>query len=223
MHVHEALARRRSIRAFLPKPVERETIRRVIEKASRAASGGNLQPWHIHIVAGEALDKLKTEMRQRVIDAPGGEGTEYDIYPKEVVAPYRDRRFKCGEDMYGLLEIPRADKAARAKWFGANYQFFGAPMALFCTVDRRMGPPQWSDMGMFLQSLMLMLVEEGLDSCAQECWALYHQTIARHITIPPERMLFTGMSIGYRDPDAVVNQLKTDRAPVDEITEFVGI
>jgi nitroreductase len=139
------------------------------------------------------------------------------------VAPYRDRRFAVGEDMYALLGVPRDDKAGRLRWFARNYQFFGAPLALFCTVDRRMGMPQWSDLGMYLQTVMLLLRDEGLDSCAQECWAVYPQTITQFLGTPTERMLFTGMAIGYRNEAAKINELVTRRAPLDEFASFRGI
>jgi nitroreductase len=122
--------------------------------------------------------------------------------------------------MYGRMGIPREDKAARLKWFARNYEFFGAPTALFCTVDRGMGPPQWADMGMFLQSVMLALREAGVDSCAQECWAVYPTTIRSFLGTPDHRMLFTGMAIGYRNPDHPVNALRTERADVDTFVRF---
>jgi nitroreductase len=200
-----------------------DVIRRVLTQALRAPSGGNLQPWHLHVVAGEAMEGLKATMRERVQQAPSGEGSEYDIYPKELVSPYRDRRFAVGEAMYARLGIPREDKAARRQWFARNYQFFGAPMALFCSVDRRMGPPQWSDLGMLLQNVMLLLRAEGLDSCPQECWAIYPQTIGALLKLPPERMLFTGMAIGYANRDAAIDALVTERAPLAEVAEFIGI
>lgn len=224
--VTEALETRLSIRDFLPTPVPGAVIRRVLATASRAPSGGNLQPWHIDVVAGAKLDELKTVMQRRLAEVAAGDRSEvpeYDIYPKELVAPYRDYRFKIGEDMYARLGIPREDKAERLKWFARNYQFFGAPMALFCSVDRRMGPPQWSDIGMFLQSVMLLLREEGLDSCAQECWAVYPKTIGNFIGIPAERMLFTGMAIGQRNPEHPLNALRSQRAPVDTFAQFHGV
>lgn len=224
--VTEALETRLSIRDFLPTPVPSEVIRRVLATASRSPSGGNLQPWHIDVVAGSKLDELKAIMQRRLAEVAAGdrsETPEYDIYPKELVAPYRDYRFQIGEDMYARLGIPREDKAARMKWFARNYQFFGAPMALFCSVDRRMGPPQWSDMGMFLQSVMLLLREEGLDSCAQECWAVYPKTIGDFIGIPSERMLFTGMAIGHRNPEHPLNALRSQRADVDTFARFHGV
>ena len=223
MNVQDAIATRRSVRDFLDTPVPGDVIRRVVAQALRAPSGGNLQPWHLHLVGGDRLAELKAIMRTRVDEAPAGEGSEYDVYPRELVAPYRDRRFAIGEAMYARLGIPREDKAARRQWFARNYQFFGAPLALFCTVDRRMGPPQWSDLGMLLQSLMLLLRGEGLDSCAQECWALYPQTIGRFIALPPERMLFTGMAIGYADRSGAIDSLATERAPLAEVAEFIGI
>jgi nitroreductase len=223
MNVTEALATRRSVRDFLPQPVPGELVRRVLTQALRAPSGGNLQPWHLHVVGGEALDALKASMRERVAQAPGGEPTEYDIYPKELVSPYRDRRFAVGEAMYARLGIPREDKDARRRWFARNFQFFDAPLALFCSVDRRMGPPQWSDLGMFLQSVMLLLRAEGLDSCAQECWAIYPDTIGRFLELPAERMLFTGLAIGYARRDGPLDALVTERAPLEEVARFYGI
>ena len=221
MHVADALNSRQSIRDFLPTPVPLETIRRVLATASRAPSGGNVQPWHIDVLVGTPLESLKTRMRERSPADPP-ELPEYDIYPKELVAPYRDYRFAIGEAMYARLGIPREDKAARLRWFARNYQFFGAPMALFCSVDRRMGPPQWSDLGMFLQSVMLLLRSEGLDSCPQECWAVYPQTVRAFVPIPPECMLFTGMAIGHANREHPINGLVTERAGVNTFARFHG-
>lgn len=223
MNIQDAIASRRSVRHFLDRPVPADALRRVLEQALRAPSGGNLQPWHLHLVGGERLAELKTLMRERVQQAPTGEGSEYDIYPRELVSPYRDRRYAVGEQMYARLDIPRENKAARLQWFARNYQFFGAPLALFCSVDRRMGPPQWSDLGMLLQNVMLLLRGEGLDSCAQECWAIYPKTIGSFLSLPAERMLFTGMSIGYADPDHALEGFMTERAPLSEVAEFIGI
>lgn len=119
------------------------------------------------------------------------------------------------------MAIPREDKPARRAWFQENFRLFGAPVGLFCFVDRQMGPPQWSDLGMFLQSLMLLLVENGLASCPQECWAMFPRTVARILDVEPPLMLFTGMSIGYADHDAAVNALRSDRAPLDEFARFL--
>ena len=226
MTVTEALQSRLSVRDFLPTPVPGDTIRRLLATASRAPSGGNVQPWQIDVLAGEPLDALKAAMAQRLAEVAAGdrsESAEYDIYPKELVAPHRDYRFQVGEDMYARLGIPREDKAARLRWFARNYQFFGAPMALFCSVDRRMGPPQWSDLGMFLQSLMLLLREEGLDSCPQECWAVYPRTVGSFIGLPAERILFTGMAIGQRNAAHPVNGLVSQRAAVQTFARFHGV
>ncbi len=223
MNVTDAVNSRLSVRDFLPTPVPIETLRQVLTKASRAPSGGNVQPWHIDVVSGPKLDELKAIMQLRLQAMAAGEAkeaTDYDIYPKELVAPYRDYRFKCGEDMYSRLGLAREDKPARLRWFARNYQFFGAPMALFCSVDRRMGPPQWSDLGMFLQTLMLLLREQGLDSCPQECWAWYPKTIGDFVAIPAERMLFCGMAIGHRNAEHAVNGLVTERAALDSFARF---
>jgi nitroreductase len=222
MRVSEAVDRRASIRDFLPTPVPGDLIRRVLAAASRAPSGGNLQPWHIDVLAGEPLAALKALVAERQASGER-EPVEYDVYPKELVSPYRDRRFQVGEDMYATMGIVREDKPARLRWFARNYRFFDAPMALFCSVDRRMGPPQWSDLGMFLQTVMLLLQEEGIDSCAQECWATMQRTVGEVLALPPERMLFCGMAIGLRNPEHPANGLRSRRAPLEEFARFHGV
>lgn len=220
MDVSQAVAARRSVRGFLETPVDLDLVQRLVIKASQAASGGNLQPWHVDIVAGDAMNRLKQTMMGKLAGAP--ETAEYDIYPKELVAPYRDRRFAVGEAMYAHIGIPRDDKMARRMWFARNFAFFGAPVALFTTVDRRMGPPQWSDLGMFLQTFMLLAVEAGLATCAQECWAVYPETVKAFLGTPDERMLFCGMAIGYEDQSEPANALRTERADPAEWLRIVA-
>jgi len=222
MTVSEALATRLSVRDFLPDPVPQDLLRRLLEKAARAPSGGNLQPWHITVLAGARLAALVEAVAARQAEMPKGEAAEYPVYPNPITEPYGARRFKIGEDMYALLGIAREDREGRRAWFARNFRFFGAPVGLFCFVDRNMGVAQFSDLGMFLQSLMLLLREEGLDSCAQEAWSMFAPTVYKVLGTPPERMLFTGMAIGKRNPDAPVNRLVSDRAPLEDFATFEG-
>jgi nitroreductase len=211
MNVSEAVRSRRSIRAFLDKPVDVDTLRRLLETASRAPSGGNVQPWRVFLLQGDAMARFRTFLAGR----SGREQPAYEIYPEALKEPYRSSRFKVGEDMYALLGIPREDKAARFSWIARNFDFFAAPAGFFCFVDRQMGPPQWSDLGMFLQTFMLLARESGLDTCPQEAWAMRAESVAEFVGAGEELMLFCGMAIGYRDPDAAVNQLASDREPLD--------
>ena len=215
MNVTQAVAARRSVRGFLESSVDPALLRAIATKAARAATGGNLQPWHVDLVSGESLAELKTIMMVKLM-AGETEIPAYDIYPRELTAPYRDRRFGVGEALYAALGIPREDKQARRMWFARNFQFFGAPAALFCTVDRRMGPPQWADLGMYLQNVMLLAVEAGLGTCAQECWAVFPETVTTFLGTPPERMLFCGMAIGFEDKAEPANRLRSPRAPEAE-------
>ena len=222
MNVSDAVNSRRSVRDFLNTEVPNTTLERVLKAACRTPSGGNLQPWHLHVVTGDKLAELKSLMRHRIEAAPQGEETEYDIYPKHLTSPYRERRFEIGEALYGQLGISREDKLGRSLWFMRNFAFFGAPVGIFCTVDRQMGPPQWADLGMLFMSIMLLLREEGLDSCPQECWALYPKTIASFLQLPDQHMLFAGMAIGYANTDSPINQLATPRAPMTQNIHFLG-
>ncbi|OYY71172.1 nitroreductase [Sphingomonas sp. 28-63-12] len=215
MNVTQAVAARRSVRGFLDTPVEPVLLERLAHQAARAPSGGNLQPWHIDILTGESLAQLKAIIAEK--QAAGMmEAAAYDIYPRELTTPYKDRRFQVGMALYAAMGIERSDADARNREFRRNFQFFGAPAALFCTVDRRMGPPQWSDLGMYLQSFMLLAVEAGLATCAQECWAMYPDTVSGFLGTPAARMLFCGMAIGYADESIPANRLRADRAPAGE-------
>ena len=222
MNVSEAAKTRKSIRAFLDKPVPLDVLREVLETAARAPSGGNVQPWRLYALTGEPLARFREKMRERFATNPSPDPLEYHVYPQDLWEPHRTWRFRVGEQMYALVGIPREDKAARLRWFSHNYDFFGAPTALFCYIDKRMGPPQWSDLGMYLQTVMLLLREHGLDSCPQECWSIYNAFVRSFTGAPPELMLFCGMAIGYADPDAPVNKLETERAPLDEFATIVG-
>jgi len=223
LNVTEAVNTRRSVRAFLDTPVPGAVLREVVERAGRSASGGNLQPWRLYVIGGDTMADLKARMEKRLTTGPTSDPTEYEIYPPDLWEPYRTERYVVGEEMYALLGTPRTDKPGRLRQFARNFQFFGAPAALFCYVDKRMGRPQWSDLGMYLQTLMLLLREQGLDSCAQECWSVYPKTIGEFLQPPEELMLFCGMAIGYADPDAPVNRLRTRRLPLDQFATFRGI
>lgn len=222
MHIHDAIATRRSVRAFRPDPIPATTIRDVLQRAARAPSGGNLQPWQVDVLAGEPLAALKVRM-QALLEEGHQETPAYEVYPPSLPSPWRERRFQVGEDMYARLGIPREDKASRRRWFARNYAFFDAPMALFCSVERLMGPPQWADLGMYFQTVMLLLRAEGLDSCAQECWAMYPATIGDALALPPGRMIFAGMSVGLADETHPVNALVSARAPLEETVRFHGV
>jgi nitroreductase len=219
MDIYEAVDSRRSVRDYMGTPVSISIIKKVLETALRSPSGGNLQPWNIHIVNGKSIEILKLIMRERITSG-SIEKTEYDIYPPNLQSPYRDRRFQIGEALYGQLAIPREDKEARQQWFLRNFEFFGAPVGLFFTIDRSMGSPQWADLGMIMQTIMLLLKAEGLDSCAQECWALYPEAVGEFLNLPNEQMLFAGMSVGYANNENEINQLRTERASMNEAVKF---
>lgn len=217
MRVSEAVVARRSIRAYLDKPVSNETISTLLSKAARAPSGGNVQPWRIYVVNGESM----TRFMEFVTSQTERETPAYDIYPRALKEPYRTSRFKVGEDMYKLLNIPREDKPARIRRLMENYRFFGAPAAIFCFSDRQMGPPQWSDLGMFLQTFMLLAQEEGLDTCAQEAWSARPDTVRNFVKAPQELTIFCGVAIGYGDPDVAVNTLVSEREALANFATFV--
>lgn len=217
MRVKDAVSSRSSVRKFLQDPVDNKLINNLLELSSRAPSGGNLQPWKIFVLNNQSMiDFLSFQESWNKPESPA-----YDIYPAKLKEPYRTSRFELGEQMYELLGIPREDKNGRIEQVMKNFQFFGAPCALFCFVDRQMGPPQWSDLGMFLQTFMLLAKEEGLDTCAQEAWSMKHDSVSKYVKADESDILFCGMAIGYRDSSAAVNSLKSERRPLKEWAKFL--
>jgi nitroreductase len=218
MNVSEAVEKRVSIRAFRPDPVPGALVREILERAARAPSGGNLQPWRVYALAGAPLAEFKAQVAAN----PFGEEPEYDVYPPNLWDPFRTRRFKNGEDLYATIGIPREDKPARLRQLAKNGDFFGAPVGLFFCLDRKLGPPQWADLGMYMQTVMLLATERGLDTCPQEYWARYPRTVAAFVGLPDNHMLFSGMALGWRDPAAPINTLVSDRDPFDTWAELRG-
>lgn len=218
MNVSEAIARRVSIRAFRPDPVPGAIVRQILEAAAKAPSGGNLQPWRVYALAGAPLEAFKAQVAAN----PFGETPEYDVYPPNLWEPFRTRRFQNGEDLYATIGIPREDKPARLRQLARNGTFFGAPVGIFFCLDRKLGRPQWADLGMYMQNVMLLATEQGLDTCPQEYWARYPQTIAAFLQLPEELMVFSGMALGWRDPEAPINRLAASRDPFEAWGELRG-
>lgn len=189
----------------------------MLDKAARAPSGGNLQPWRIYVINGESMVRLRSHLSQaEPIETPG-----YDIYPPKLWEPYRTNRYALGEAMYATIGVGRDDKAGRLEQFARNGDFFGAPAALFCYIDKAMGPPQWSDLGMFLQTFMLLAQEAGLDTCPQEYWTVRQNAVGAFVDAPEELLLFCGMAIGKANEAAPINSLVSERLPLDDWCTFV--
>jgi len=219
MTVSEVVAGRRSIRAFRDRPVDLAVLRRVLEKAQMAPSGCNFQPWEATLLTGEPLRALQAKMAVAEAQRPG----EYVVVPPEIPQNYRDRLAIITERRMAQEGIARDDAAARAASHARNWVGFGAPVLLLCYLPRVMGPPQWSDVGMWLQTIMLLLREEGLDSCAQESLAAHGRLIKDHIGVSDEsHVFFCGLAIGYRDDEAPVNHYERSRMALDDVVRFVG-
>ncbi|MFG1679416.1 nitroreductase [Nonomuraea sp. NPDC049269] len=219
MDVYEAVTSRRAVRGYTDRPVPREVLERVLSAAAWSPSGSNLQPWRAYVVTGQPLAELKKRAGERLAAGDPWDEREYETYPLALKSPYRERRFAFGQERYGALGISRDDLESRQRAASANWDCFGAPAALFCYIDRDLGLPQWSDLGMYLQTVMLLLRAEGLHSCPQMAWSMYRKTVAEALSPSDELILFCGMSIGFED--TTVSYVRTGRAPLGETVTFV--
>lgn len=221
-HVRAALHARRSVRGFLPTPVDRATVEAILEDAARSPSASNTQPWRVYVCMGEPRDRLSAELTS--IHRSGGDGhrEEYVYYPPVWRDPYLSRRREVGKALYGLLGIPKGDEHGMAHQYARNYEFFGAPVGLFFTIERDHGQAAWLDLGMFLHALMMAAVAHGLGTCAQQAFARYHRVVRTHLAIPEAEIVVCGMSLGRPDPHEPANRLATRREPVAAFARFAG-
>ncbi len=221
MEVAEAIGGRRSIRAFRDTPVPRATVERILALSARAPSGSNTQPWRAYALAGAPRDALCAEVVAAHLAGDAGD-REYLYYPEPWFEPYLARRRQVGWALYGTLGITKGDAARMQAQHGRNFSFFDAPVGLVITIDRRLNPGSWLDLGMFLQNMMLAARGEGLETCPQAAFAPYHTIIRRHLPISAEEMVVCGMALGEADWDAPENGLVTERAPIADWTQFRG-
>jgi nitroreductase len=222
MDIDQAIASRRAVRGFLPDPVPRATIHRILELASRAPSGNNTQPWKVYAVAGAVRERIVTAILNAYDTEREAHVGEYRYYSEVWREPYLSRRRALGWSLYGLVGIERGDKAASRRWFANNFRFFGAPVGLIFTLERDLERGSWIDLGMFLENVMLAARGEGLHSCPQAAFQDFHRILRAHLDIPDSEIVVCGMAIGHEDPDAPANRLATGRAPVEEFTRFFG-
>jgi nitroreductase len=219
--VDEAIASRRSVRAFLPTPVPRALIEKILEVSARAPSGTNMQPWKVYVVTGDKKRALSQEIIESFERGEKGHDRSWKYYPDEFFEPYKSRRRTVGWGMYGAIGIERGEtekmKAQRAR----NYKFFDAPVGMIFAIDERLEIGSWLDYGMFMQNIMVSARGHGLHTCPQAAFSDYHRIIRRHLGIPDDHVVICGMSMGYADESAPVNKFVTERAPVEEFTTFI--
>jgi len=220
MSVDEAIQARRSVRRFRSDPVDQGTIAEILEIAARAPSGLNIQPWHVHVVAGNVRDRLSNAVVEAAIS--GRSEPDYEYVAEPLSEPYVSRRRKVAFDLYALRGIDRTDYAARRAAMIDNYRFFGAPVGLFFTIETGMQAGAWLDVGLLMQTIMLAAAARGLATCPQQAWCEYGACVRRTLGIGDDRILVSGMALGWEDESAPENRLRSERQPVAAMTSWLG-
>ena len=223
MDVFEAVDSRIACRWFLDKPVDPAIVRDLIVRAQRVASGGNLQSWNVYALTGAPLAELKQLAADRIAkEDPRHFTSEYPIYPEKMWGVYKERREEHGVQLYGALKIERDDADGRLEQYKRNFGFFNAPVALFISIHRGLGPGQWADLGGYIHALAFLARGYGLDTCPQEAWARLYDTVGAFLKLPAEEMLFCGVAIGYGDHGHPANSFRSPRAELSEFCKFQG-
>lgn len=221
MHLDDLLSARKSVRAFRPDPVPLSLVEEILEVASRAPSGTNVQPWKVYVAAGETRRRLEAEVLAHRETKPSDAVAEFPRTSKRK-EPYLSRMRKLGKDMYSLLGIPKGDEAANWRQWGRNYQFFDAPVGMIFTVDKDLDAMAFIDIGILLQTIMLVAKSRGLDTCAQGAWNNYWSVTRRVLGVPDDEYIVCGLSLGYADETAPVNTLVSEREPLASFATFHG-
>ena len=220
--IDQLLTERHSVRAFLDRPVSEKKLRALMASANKAASGGNMQPWNTYVLTGDAKDQLISAVNAEIESGKMQDEDGTPSYPQNLKSPYKERRYECGMALYEALDIDRTDKIRRKSQWQENYAFFGAPVGLMLTLDKQMGAPQYIDLGIYVQTLMLLAQEAGLSTCAQRSWSSWPTTCAKALNLPDEEQVIMGMAIGYSDTSAPINQYRVGRADLNEVCHFRG-
>jgi nitroreductase len=218
--VDDAIVSRRSVRAFLPDPVDSAVVRDILEVAARAPSGTNMQPWRVYVTTGETKRRLSEAILNSGVRAEKAEWDEYKYYPDQFFEPYLTRRRAVGYGLYGLLGIGRREVDRMRAQHDRNFVFFDAPVGMIFTIDRRLNTGSWVDYGMFLQNIMIAARARGLHTCPQAAFAPYHRQIRPVLGLADEEVVICGMALGYEDVTRPENDLRTERAPLDAWATF---
>ncbi len=222
MDIEEAISSRKSVRAFTDEAVSQAQIERILELSQRAPSGTNTQPWYVHVCTGAVRDRIASDVIELFEAGKAGKYEDYDYYPPNWLDLHRDRRRGIGWSLYGLLGIEKGDRARSHQQHRRNFEFFDAPVGLFFTTDGYLGRGSWSDVGLYMQTVMLAARGEGLHTCPQAAWILFQEPIFRHLKIPADQALVSGMSLGHADEDAIVNTLVSEREALVNVARFHG-
>lgn len=221
MQFEDVLRKRKSVRQFTRQPVPRALIEDILQLSALSPSGTNIQPWKVHVVMGEKRDELVAEVLAHRETNPEDKVAEFPRSSKRK-EPYIGRMRKLGKDMYTLLEIPKGDAQANWDQWGRNYMFFDAPVGLVFTIDKDLDAMSFLDIGMFMQTIMLVAAAKGLATCSQGAWNQFHTATRRVLNIPDEDYIICGMSLGYEDTNAAVNKLVAEREPLSAFATFHG-
>ncbi|WP_169568296.1 nitroreductase [Sneathiella limimaris] len=222
MNIEDAIQSRKSVRAFLDTPVEKDTIERILRLSQRSPSGTNTQPWHVYVCTGEVKDAIVRDVCALFDQGKASKYEDYDYYPAEWKPVHRDRRRQLGWELYGLLGIEKGDRERTAQQSRRNFQFFDAPVGLFFTTDAYLGRGSWFDAGLYMQTVMLAARGEGLHTCPQAAWISFQEPIFRHLNIPEDQVLLSGLAMGYEDTSAIENTLVSQREELENVATFLG-
>lgn len=220
MNLNELIKSRYSVRSFTDDTVDIKTVREILEIASNAPSGGNIQPWKVYVVTGKTKEKLIKKALNN-FDNGVQEKIEYDIYPNPLDEEYKRRRSECARNMYTALSIEQDDIELRLSQIRENFKFFGAPVGMIITIDSAFAENGWGHVGMFIQNICLSAVDNDMGTCLQESWSIYPKTVKDFLNIPDNEVVWCGIALGYPNKEHPINNYRTSRESIEKFVTFI--
>jgi len=220
MNLKDIIKSRYSVRSFTKKNVDIEIIKEILQISKCAPSGGNIQPWKVYVVTGNAKEKL-IERALSNYDNGVQEKIEYEIYPNPLDEEYKKRRSKCAKDMYAALSIEQDDIESRLTQIRENFKFFGAPVGMIITIDKAFAVNGWGHVGMFIQNICLSAIDNDMGTCLQESWSIYPETVKDVLNIPDNEVVWCGIALGYPNLEHPINNYRTSRESIDKFVTFI--
>lgn len=219
MTTQEAIKQRKSVRAFLDKPIKKEILEQIIEIAKFYPSSTNIQPVNLVVVSKEAKKNLDNLICKAYEDGEKPQ-KEYDNLPNKMPEIYAQRRIELGKKLYGFLQIPKDDKVTMKEQWKNNYKAFNAPSVIYFLLDKNLQSGSFLDLGILVQNIALLALEFGLSTCIQGSLAQYPNIVKQQLNISENYIIVYAIAIGYEDKNAKINQFRSNRIKLDEFCKF---
>ncbi|MDO6482267.1 nitroreductase [Shimia thalassica] len=222
MNLDQAIQERRSIRGFTDQPVSKDLLEEIIALANRAPSSMNTQPWHLHVLTGEPLERVRNGNTEKMLGdvPPSREIEDYAAYE----GPHRERQIEIAIQLFEAMGIERHDAEKRQDWVMRGFRQFDAPVSVVVCFDRTLldNTIAHFDTGAMTYGLVLAAWSRGLGAVINGQGIMQSPVVREVANIPEDQVILTCVALGWPDEDFAANSVVSRRRPESNTTRFIG-